>query len=124
MTKAQKIIDLIQEMGISEQVTLHNEYCYKTNNPDDEIFDMDMFDEMLTGQEPSWIANRIHFGHYNPYNEYFTFNGYGNIETIPKYQISDYIYENDIANFIIDNDIDFDIDDIRYILDDIDDMEE
>lgn len=124
MTKKEKLIDLIQDMGYSEQMILHNEYCYKINNYDNEIFDMDSFDEIFDNYTPTQMANSVHFGQYNPGHEYFTFNGYGNIETIPKYQLSDYIDGVEITNYILENDIDFDNNDIRYILDDIEEDSE
>lgn len=117
MTKREIIIELIQEMSIGDAVMLHNEYCYETNRYDDEIFECDRFDEVFDGYTPTDISNRIHFGDYNPYAEYFTFNGYGNIHSVHKYEVFDHIYEDEIADYIIENDNDFGFDDIRDILD-------
>lgn len=119
MTKLEKIIDLIQEMNKPDVIALHNEYCYATNNYDDEIMDSDRLNEICNGQDAEWVANRVYFGEYHPQAEYIKFNGYGNFKSIFNYEVLDYIDENEIANYIIDNDIDFEIDNIRYILDDI-----
>ena len=119
MTKLEKLIDYIQELSTPAAVALHNEYCFATNNYDDEIFDNDNIDEMCGGQGVYWIACRVFYGDYNPNSEYVKFNGYGNFQSIYNYNISDYIDENEIANYIIDNDEDFGENDIRYILDDI-----
>ena len=124
MTKLEKIIDLIQEMDTSEQVCLHNEYCYKTNCFDDEIFTIDQLDELCNGQDLYWVACRCFYGDFNPTAEYIKFNGYGNFQSIYQFEIPNYIDENEIANYILDNDVDFENNDIRYILDDIDEMEE
>lgn len=119
MTKLEKLIDYIQELSTPAAVALHNEYCYATNNYDDEIFDNDNINEMCAGQDAYWIACRVFYGDYNPNSEYVKFNSYGNFQSIYNYNIFDYIDENEIANYIIDNDEDFGESDIRYILDDI-----
>lgn len=124
MTKKEKIIDLIQEMGAADAVYMHNAYCYQTNNLDDEIFDFDRLDEICNGQDIFWISCKIFYGDFNPNYDYIKFNGYGNFQSIAKYCIFDYIDENEIAEYIIENDVDFDNNDIRYILDDIDEMED
>lgn len=124
MTKREKIIDLIQKMSASEQVCLHNEYCYNVNNFDDEIFDIDRLDEICSGQDVYWIACRIYFGDFNPHCEYITFDAYGNFQSISELGVLDYINEAEIADYILENDEDFDNNDIRYILDDVRGMED
>lgn len=119
MTKREKLIDLLQEMGDIALIMLHNEYIQKTNNYDDEIFTIDMFDEIFNGYDPFDIATKIHYGDFNPAYEYFKFNGYGNIQSICKWEIDRFVDITDIADYIIDNNCDFDNNDILYILDDI-----
>ena len=45
-------------------------------------YEIDMLDEMLEGYTPSEIINMIHFGEYSPLDDYFMFDGYGNIITL------------------------------------------
>ena len=70
-----------------------------------DFIDMDLFDEYMEGQEPSWIANRIFYGDFNPNNEYFMFDGCGNLisydEWEAKKECMDYIDE--IIDALIDN---------------------
>lgn len=119
MTKREKLIDLLQEMSDFGIVLLHNEYCQLTNNFDDEIFTVDMFDEILQGFDPWEIACKIQFGDFNPSYEYFKFNGYGNIKSICKWEIDRFVDITDIVDYIIDNNYSFENNDIFYILDDI-----
>ena len=119
MTKREKIIDLIQEMNKADAVVLHNEYCYATDSFDDEIFEIDRLDEICDGQDAHWMACRIFYGDFNPTADYFKFNGYGNLQSIFTYNIFDYIDECEIADFILEKDNDLCNDDIRFILDDI-----
>lgn len=44
-------------------------------------YDMDEFDELMSGRTPSGIAQMIFYGDFNPNDEYFRFNAYGNLES-------------------------------------------
>lgn len=44
-------------------------------------YDMDEFDEFLDGYSPMVIAQMIWFGEFNPNDDYFHFNAYGNLES-------------------------------------------
>ena len=63
-------------------------------------YDMDSFDEIMSGYTPSEIARMIFFGDFNPNNDYFRFNGYGNLESadwpdvvaVAEYLVDDIIY--------------------------------
>ncbi len=64
-----------------------------------QVISMDTFNELMHGVEPLEIANRIYFGNFNPNDEYFRFNGYGNLESLDEYDIKDEIinYSLEIA---------------------------
>ena len=124
LTKEQRVIELLQEMNDCELVYLHNEYCQKTKSYDYEIYPMDMFDELMHGLDPYTIACRVAYGEFNGSDEYFRFNGYGNIQTIHKWDIDRYVDYVDIARYIVENDDDFDINGILCILSDDQEEEE
>ena len=44
-------------------------------------YDMDSFDEIMSNCMPMEIAQRIFFGDFNPNDEFFRFNAYGNLES-------------------------------------------
>lgn len=50
-----------------------------------EWYDMDDLDEIMHGQDAHWIACRVHFGDFNPMDDYFRFDGYGNLESIDEW---------------------------------------
>lgn len=52
-----------------------------------EYYEMDQFNELMSGQDPEFIAHRIFFGNFNPTHDYFRFDGYGNIETISNWEL-------------------------------------
>ena len=116
MTKREKLIDLLQEMNYPELVLLYNDYCAAIDDFDNQIYDLDQFDEMLDGLNPFDIATKIHYGDFNPAYEYFTFNGYGNIQSICKWEIDRFVDINDIVDYILKKNFDFDSNDILYIL--------
>ena len=113
--KIEAIKSIIEDMDDSDAVALHNEYCYETNDYDDEIIEMERFDEICEGMTPSDIANRIFYGDFNPNHEYFHFNGYGNFEST-NYP-TDWIYPGDIAREIVDREESFRNDEIQEEID-------
>lgn len=127
----EKIMEIIKAMDDCDIVRLWNEYCYATNNYDDEIFDGYAIEELIENSNEGatyWI-NRFFYGSddynensgANPNRDYFQFNGYGNIVSF------DYIYnsysgkfshidETDLVDYIIENKESFGNDEIEEIL--------
>ena len=115
MTKTEMIKDLLENMSESQLYIITNEYFDKAEYYDDRIYDMEEFDEMISGMSPWNIATKIFYGDFNPYHNYFKFDGYSNLQSFDY--ISDEVDLEKIADYIIDNDEDFDNSDIREILD-------
>lgn len=113
--KVEAIKNIIEGMDESDAVALHNEYCYETNNYDDEIIEMERFDEICEGMIPSDIANHIFYGDFNPNHDYFHFNGYGNFESTDY--PTDWIYPGDIAREVVDRECAFENDEIQEEID-------
>ena len=57
--KVEAIKNIIEDMDSSDAVALHNEYCYETNDYDDDIIEMERFDEICEGMKRSDIARSI-----------------------------------------------------------------
>lgn len=70
-----------------------------------DFIDMDFFDDYMVEQEPSWIANRIFYGDFNPNDEYFTFNGCGNLVSFDEWEANKECkeYIDEIIDALIDN---------------------
>ena len=113
--KVEAIKNIIEDMDESDAVALHNEYCYETNNYDDEIIEMERFDEICEGMTPSEIARSIFYGDFNPNHEYFHYDGYGNFEST-NYP-TDWIYPGDIARKVVDCECSFNNDEIQEEID-------
>ena len=119
-----KIIEALDEMTNDELLQVHAQYCDGINNYDDYIYSMWEFNDIMYGQKPDWIANSIYYGEFYPNDEYFKFDGYGNLKSISSYSVRDYIYIDEIAQYIIDTNNALDNDDIQNILNSEEDGEQ
>ena len=63
------------------------EYLEDTNYMDDYIYSMDDFNELHYGVDAWEIARRIHFGEFNPTDDYWMYNGYGNLVSLDEWEV-------------------------------------
>lgn len=111
---------LINDLTDNDIFEIWNEYAQKNNY--DEIFSMDEFDEIMERNSPTDIANSIYFGEYNPNDNYFQFDGYGNIKTTSN--IEEFVDYGELAEYIFDNDDDLGNNELRDFLDEEDEESE
>ena len=80
-------LDEIEE-AIQERIISHD------------IYEMGEFEEVFRDYTPTQLATVIHFGEYNPMDEYFTFDGYSNIKTLNSYEYRELIanIESDVLS--------------------------
>ena len=80
MTREQAIRNYVEHLiGDDLAQLLQHMNSYDGCFDDAAYYDMDSFDELLDGYTPSEIARMIWFGEFNPNDEYFHFNAYGNL---------------------------------------------
>lgn len=119
--KELKIKEAIEEMNPEELLMLHNNYCEACNYMDDYIYFMDDFDEIMSGMKPWEIARAAFYGErFNPCDDYFYFNAYGNLESLRCAEDADdeVIFTGDIAEHIARTGDDLGNDEIAEILED------
>ena len=58
---------------------------------ENELYPMDEFEDVFRDYTPTQLATVIHFGQYNPMDEYFTFDGYSNIKTLNTFECRELI---------------------------------
>lgn len=65
-----------------------------------DIYEMGEFEEVFRGYTPTQMATVIHFGEYNPMDDYFTFDGYSNIKTLNEFEYRELIsdIESDVLS--------------------------
>lgn len=85
--------EYIDNMDNADIIALHNEYCNAVNSYYDWVYYMSEFDEIMSGVEPWEVARSAYYGDFRPCDEYFYFNGYGNLESCDFFdQLPIYIY--------------------------------
>lgn len=85
-----------KELSIGEKLSIFNTYCIEHGDPDNEIysFDEEFFETYFSN--PMEAARATFFGKIESWNdEYIKFNGYGNLESMTEYEVSE-----DIDNYL------------------------
>lgn len=82
MTREQAIKSYVEQLrgdDLANLLQTMNAYdgCFEEST----YYDMDAFDEFMDGYTPLQIAQMIWFGEFNPNDDYFRFNAYGNLES-------------------------------------------
>lgn len=103
MTREQAIRNYVETISNAELVELLQHMNAYDSCFDDAIYyDMDSFDEILDGYTPMEIAQMIWFGNdFNPNNDYFRFNAYGNLESADWRDVE--VEAEDLKDDIIDH---------------------
>ena len=116
------ITEYLESLRSSELLSIHSEFCSAANYYDNEVFNMDNFEEIVSGWKPLELAQRIFYGDFNPNRNYFYFNGYGNLVSTDYPE--DLIDISEIVSYIVENDDELYNDEIREMLDEYNEDEE
>lgn len=82
MTREQAIRNYVEQLnGDDLTYLLQHMNAYDGCFEETSYYDMDEFDEFLSGRTPMEVAQMIYFGNFNPNDDYFRFNGYENLES-------------------------------------------
>lgn len=94
---------IINSLTVNELVNLWNEHCDALNWMDNIIypFDEDTVNEFFSN--PWDILRATHFGDVSFNDDYFHFNGYGNIETLSDWEIESDLDWNSVAEWLNEN---------------------
>ena len=120
--KRQKLVDIINGMGVEEKIALHNTYCDAANCMDDCIYTMDDLEEILDGVDKWELVRMIRFGDFDFMKEFWGFNGYGNLDSYNAWELP--IFPDDIADYILSEKDSLGNDEIKEILDGADEIQE
>lgn len=82
MKKTDELLAMVQDIN-----------SWNGGMPHLDVFDMESFNEMVHGLDPTDIAMKIFYGDFNPNHEYFGFNGYGNLESFSSHELEDELLE-------------------------------
>lgn len=82
MTREQAIRNYVEQLnGDDLAYLLRHMNSYDGCFEEAIYYDMDEFDEFMSNYTPMELAQIIYFGEFNPNNDYFRFNAYGNLES-------------------------------------------
>ena len=119
MERYEKIREYLSGLSTSELVAIHNEYCDRAKYPDDTVYSMNDFDEIMEGFKPWEVARAAFYGDFRPCDDYFRFNGYGNLVSFDWWEDENSGIDLDaIAAHIDETENDFGNDEICEILTD------
>lgn len=91
MTK-DEIMEIIESTDAYDLAATYSEYVREElSDPDSELFAVDEMGEILYGVDLTRFADMLFYGDYSPTADFFTFNGYGNIESVQEYDVIDFI---------------------------------
>lgn len=104
MNKIDAIIDIIKtNWSTDELVNAWNLRCEKKGYMDEFIENMSSFDEMFQNLSPLEIIDRVKGCNFCTGDDYFAFNGYGNLESFSYAEdYSRFSYE-ELAEYLVDN---------------------
>lgn len=104
MTREQAIRSYVEQLSGSELADLLQYMnSYDRSFEESTFYDMESFDEFMSNYTPSEIAMMIYFGEFKPNDDYFRFDGYGNLESLDWQEISDEAesLESDIIDHLV-----------------------
>ena len=104
MNKIDAIIDIIKSnWSTDELVNAWNLRCEKKGYMDEFIENMSSFDEMFQNLSPLEIVDKVKGCNFCTGDDYFAFNGYGNLESFSYAEdYSCFSYE-ELAEYLVDN---------------------
>ena len=104
MDKIQAIIDIIKNNWSNEEIAdAWNFRCDEKGYMDERIEYMDTFDELFCNLKPSEIAEKVYRRDFCMGDDFYAFNGYGNLESFSEVEdYSRFSYE-ELAEYLVDN---------------------
>lgn len=96
-----KVIKVLEALDDDSTVDMWNRYCSEVNYDDEVIYSLDEWtiNDIFYMQKP-WDILRCLDGTFNVNDDWFYYNGYGNI--VSTYDIFDQVDLDDLADYIID----------------------
>lgn len=114
----EKIKSIIEEMDDGDKIALWNESCRECGYSDDEIYNMEDFDELMESYSPLDIVRKTYYGkNFEPGDAYFCFDGYANLVSLCYAEDKNSpFYIDDLISRIMRNENAFGNDEIAAVL--------
>ena len=124
MARFDEIKEYLENLDEDSLYSIYSEYTHVTDNYDYEIFPNDEYyiNDILADHDPYWILCRVYYGDYNMADDWFRFDGYGNLESFRN--LKDYVDIDEMAEYIDDENDSLYDDNIEEILNSYEEEEE
>ena len=93
---------LIDNLSDDEIIEAYNEYCEYRNDMDSIVYSMYEFDMVTENFTPMELASCVIYGEFNPSDDWFTFDGYDNLQSFRNSIVFDFFVENVDDDYIIE----------------------
>lgn len=104
MEKIQTIIDIIKNSWSNEEIAdAWNFRCDEKGYMDERIEYMYSFDELFCNLKPSEIAEKVYRREFCTGDDFFAFNGYGNLESFSDVDDYSRFSYSELAEYLVDN---------------------
>lgn len=104
MDKIQTIINIIKNNWSNEEIAdAWNFRCDEKDYMDERIEYMDSFDEFFCNLKPSEIAEKVYRREFCTGDDFFAFNGYGNLESFSDVDDYSRFSYSELAEYLVDN---------------------
>lgn len=100
--KCYAIIEAFDRMTTNEFIHFYNAYLDENHYQEDKIYFLEDIDEILGDIKPSEVLQLFANGIYNSSDDYFRFDGYGNIVTMDESDVLDHIDVNNITEYLLE----------------------
>ena len=88
----EKALKIIENADLYELAATYSEYMAEDlNDPDSVLYATEEFDDLMAGFTPSDLADMVRYGDYSASADFFTFDRYGNIESVHASDVVDFI---------------------------------
>lgn len=104
MDKIDYIVEIIKDnWSQSEIVDAWNQRCESHNYYDDQINYMGFFNELFFGLTPLEIVEKVKNSQFCAGNDYFAFNGYGNLVSFDEAEDYNSFSYEELAEYLVEN---------------------
>lgn len=82
--KEEKLYGLVQGVELADMV--RDVASYNGHLADYEAYSMEELPDLLDGMDTMTLLNKVYYGDFRPYDDYFNFDGYENLVSYSKYE--------------------------------------
>lgn len=88
----EKALKIIEGADVYDLAAAYSEYvAEECNDPDSALYPMGDFDEITAGFTHTELAKKLFYGCFSPFADFFTFDGYGHLESVNASDVADFI---------------------------------